>query len=65
LQRYQGSRKPDTRAGILFTDALVRGFSNDHPLLRVGRGVGLVALQMLPFARRRLAQAMMYGRPSQ
>ncbi len=65
LQRYQRSRKPDTRAGILFTDALVRGFSNDHSLLRVGRGVGLAALQMLPFARRRLAQAMMYGRPSQ
>ena len=65
LQRYQRARKPDTRAGILFTDALVRGFSNDHPLLRVGRGVGLAALQMLPFARRRLAQAMMFGRPSQ
>ena len=62
LRRYRHSRKPDTRAGILFTDALVRGFSNDHPLLRVGRGVGLAALQMLPFARRRLAQAMMFGR---
>jgi 2-octaprenyl-6-methoxyphenol hydroxylase len=65
LKRYQRSRKPDTRAGILFTDALVRGFSNDHPLLRVGRGVGLATMQMLPFARRRLAQAMMFGRPSQ
>ena len=65
LKRYQHSRKPDTRAGILFTDALVRGFSNHHPLLRVGRGIGLAAMQMLPFARRRLAQAMMFGRPSQ
>ncbi len=62
LRRYQRSRKRDTRAGILFTDALVRGFSNDHPLLRVGRGIGLAALQMLPFARRRLARAMMFGR---
>jgi 2-octaprenyl-6-methoxyphenol hydroxylase len=62
LRRYQRSRKPDTRAGILFTDALVRGFSNDHPVLRVGRGAGLAALQMLPFVRRRLARAMMFGR---
>ena len=62
LRRYQRSRKPDTRAGIFFTDALVRGFSNDHALLRVGRGVGLAALQMLPFARGRLARAMMFGR---
>jgi 2-octaprenyl-6-methoxyphenol hydroxylase len=62
LRRYQRSRKPDTRAGILFTDALVRGFSNDYALLRFGRGVGLTALQMLPFARKRLARAMMFGR---
>ncbi len=62
LRRYQRSRKPDTRAGIFFTDALVRGFSNDHAMLRVGRGAGLAALQMLPFARKRLARAMMFGR---
>lgn len=62
LRRYQRSRKHDTRAGILFTDALVRGFSNDHPLLRVGRGIGLTALQLLPFARHRLTHAMMFGR---
>ena len=62
LRRYQRSRKPDTRAGILFTDALVRAFSNDHPLLRLSRGVGLAALQFLPPARRRLAHAMMFGR---
>jgi 2-octaprenyl-6-methoxyphenol hydroxylase len=62
LRRYQRSRKPDTRAGIFFTDALVRGFSNDHPLLRIGRGISLTALQILPFARRRLGRAMMFGR---
>ncbi len=62
LRRYQRSRKPDTRAGILFTDALVRGFSNDYALLRVGRGLGLAAFQLLPFARKRLARAMMFGR---
>ena len=63
LQRYRRRRLPDTRLGIFFTDALVRGFSNDNPLTRVGRGVGLAALQLAPFARRCLAQAMMFGRP--
>ena len=63
LRRYRRQRLPDTRLGIFFTDALVRGFSNDNPVLRVGRGVGLAALQLAPFARRRLAQTMMFGRP--
>ncbi len=62
LGRYRRRRLPDTRLGIFFTDALVRGFSNDNPMMRVGRGVGLAALQLAPFARRRVAQAMMFGR---
>lgn len=61
LGRYRRQRLPDTRMGIFFTDMLVRAFSNDHPMLRVGRGVGLAALQFTPFARRRLAHAMMFG----
>ncbi len=63
LRRYRRRRLPDTRLGIFFTDALVRSFSNDHPVVRAGRGVGLAALQLAPFARRRLARAMMFGRP--
>jgi 2-octaprenyl-6-methoxyphenol hydroxylase len=62
LRRYQRQRLPDTRLGIFFTDALVRGFSNDNPLIHLGRGVALAALQLAPFARRHLAQAMMFGR---
>ncbi|MEO5861552.1 MAG: FAD-dependent monooxygenase [Burkholderiales bacterium] len=62
LRYYRRERLPDTRLGIFFTDALVRGFSNDNPLLRIGRGVGLAALQFSPLARRRIAQAMMFGR---
>jgi len=62
LRHYRRERLPDTRLGIFFTDALVRGFSNDNPLLRIGRGVGLAALQFSPLARRRIAQAMMFGR---
>lgn len=62
LGRYRRRRLPDTRLGIFFTDALVRGFSNDNPVMRVGRGVGLAALQLAPFARRRVARAMMFGR---
>ena len=61
LRKYQRSRLPDTRIGIAFTDGLVRSFSNDNPVMRVGRGLGLMGLQLAPFARRRLAEHMMFG----
>ncbi len=61
LRRYRRSRLPDTRVGIFFTDGLVRSFSNDNLLLRVGRGLGLAVLQLAPLARKRLAEQMMFG----
>ena len=61
LQKYRRNRLPDTRTGIVFTDGLVRSFSNANPLMRAGRGLGLAALQLAPFARRRLAERMMFG----
>ena len=64
LLRYRRSRLPDTRLGIFFTDGLVRSFSNDNPLIRTGRGLGLAALQLAPFARKRLAERMMFGMAS-
>jgi 2-octaprenyl-6-methoxyphenol hydroxylase len=44
-----------------FTDFLVSAFSNDHALTRVPRGLGLAAVDLLPGARRALAQRMMFG----
>jgi len=59
--RYRRARALDRRAGIQFTDSLVGLFSNSNPLLKLGRGAGLLALDLLPFARRFVARRMIYG----
>jgi len=61
IDGYRRSRALDRRAGIAFTDSLVGLFSNSVRLLEVGRGAGLLALDLLPFARRFLARRMIYG----
>ena len=61
IDGYRRARALDRRAGIRFTDGLVGLFSNADPLLRLGRGAGLLALDLLPFARRFLARRMIYG----
>jgi 2-octaprenyl-6-methoxyphenol hydroxylase len=59
--RYRRARALDRRAGIAFTDSLVGLFSNSDRLLKLGRGAGLLALDLLPFARRFVARRMIYG----
>ncbi len=61
LARYAASRRTDRRAAIGFTDALVRVFSNNGPLLRHARGAGLLALDLVPPLRSFLARRMMFG----
>lgn len=58
---YRRARALDRRAGIGFTDGLVGLFSNSQALLTLGRGAGLLALDLLPFARRFVARRMIYG----
>jgi 2-octaprenyl-6-methoxyphenol hydroxylase len=59
--RYRRTRALDRRAGIQFTDSLVGLFSNSDTLLKFGRGAGLLALDLLPPARRFVARRMIYG----
>jgi len=61
LQAYARSRQLDRRGGALFTDGIVRLFSNDAPPLRVARGLGLMALDLLPPARHFVARRMVWG----
>ncbi len=61
IDAYRRARALDRRAGIRFTDGLVGLFSNSDALLRFGRGAGLLALDLLPFARRFVARRMIYG----
>ncbi|MBL8510231.1 MAG: FAD-dependent monooxygenase [Betaproteobacteria bacterium] len=61
LATYATLRRRDVRASVGFTDFLVDAFSNDHRLLRIPRGLGLLAVDVLPFARRALARRMLFG----
>jgi len=61
LAKYAVARRVDRRSVIGFTDALIRVFSNDDPLLRNLRGLGLLTLDLLPPLRAFVAKRMMYG----
>lgn len=61
LQSFQSQRRADTGSSIFFTDLLVRLFSNDNPILKHGRSLGLMALQHVPPARHMVARRMIFG----
>ncbi|MFH1604918.1 MAG: FAD-dependent monooxygenase [Pseudomonadota bacterium] len=61
LAGYRRARALDRRAGVQFTDGLVRLFSNSNQLLKFGRGAGLLVLDLLPLAREFIARRMIYG----
>jgi len=53
LERYERWRRFDTTVMALGMDSVNRLFSNDNPLLRLGRDLGLGAVSALPGLRRR------------
>ncbi|MBY6202976.1 FAD-dependent monooxygenase [Maritalea mobilis] len=53
LERYQSWRRFDTAAMAVATDAFNKLFSNDNPILRVARDIGMGAVQSMPGLRRR------------
>jgi 2-octaprenyl-6-methoxyphenol hydroxylase len=52
LERYAAWRRFDTVTLSAGMDAFVRLFSNDHPILRLGRGLGMAAVNRIGPARR-------------
>ena len=52
LARYQEWRRFDTTTLALATDTFNRLFSNDNPLLRVARDIGMAAINAAPSLRR-------------
>lgn len=52
LERYQQWRRFDITALVLATDAFNRLFSNDNPVLRLGRDLGMGLVNSLPVLRR-------------
>lgn len=52
LERYEQWRRFDTTTLALATDTFNKLFSNDNPLLRLGRDLGMGALNAIPSLRR-------------
>ncbi len=52
LERYQEWRRFDTASLALATDVFNKLFSNDNPLLRIGRDIGMGIVGSLPGLRR-------------
>ena len=54
LNRYAQWRRTDTATLVGATDTINRVFSNDNPLLRLGRDLSLATINAIPTARRKL-----------
>ncbi|SNY45983.1 2-octaprenyl-6-methoxyphenol hydroxylase [Arsukibacterium tuosuense] len=64
LRDYQQLREQDIKRVVWFTDALVRGFSNNSRLIALARNAGLAAMLLCDPLKRPLAmQAMGQGQP--
>ena len=61
LADYAHKRRLDRQGGAFFTDKIVRAFSNDFAPLRLARGLGLLALDLMPPARHFVAKRMIWG----
>lgn len=55
LQHYEQARLSDQKRVIRFCDSVVRGFSNQNPLLKLARNTGLVAFDVIPGAKQLVA----------
>jgi 2-octaprenyl-6-methoxyphenol hydroxylase len=61
LAAYARSRQTDRRGSMMFTDGIVRLFSNDLAPLKLARGLGLLALDLCPPLRHVVAKRMIWG----
>ncbi|MCG6965897.1 MAG: 2-octaprenyl-6-methoxyphenyl hydroxylase [Chromatiaceae bacterium] len=59
LDRYERWRSAEQRNVALATDGLARLFSNPLAVARIGRNLGLLAMEFLPAAKHPLARAAM------
>ena len=56
---YQQARLPDMQQVIMYTDSLVRLFSNSSRLMALGRNTGLFALNLCPDLKQAVANQAM------
>ena len=62
LDRYVAGRRLDRYGSALFTDGIVRSFSNDLPPLKLARGLGPTVLDVLQPVRKFVAGRMIWAR---
>ncbi len=61
LSRYRQGRDIDSNAGRIFTDSLIKLFSNDNKRLKHACGAGLSTLNCIPPLKRFVARRMIFG----
>ena len=61
LSRYRQRRQMDSSTGRMFTDSLVKIFSNENKLLKHACGIGLSTLDCMPPLKRFIARRMIFG----
>jgi 2-octaprenyl-6-methoxyphenol hydroxylase len=59
LKNYADLRAEDTRRVAQFTDGLLSIFNHSSPLIKLGRNIGLTAIENLPFVKRALLKRTM------
>lgn len=59
LQQYEKRQQADQQRTVMFSDLTTRLFSNSHPLLAIGRNMGLLAMELMPPARHWFARQAM------
>jgi 2-octaprenyl-6-methoxyphenol hydroxylase len=64
LDAYREARRRDATRGVAFTDFLVSAFADARRMPTWGRGLALAAFDLLPPARRLLAERMIHGAPT-
>lgn len=61
LSKYRQNRKIDSSASRIFTDSLIKIFSNNNKLLQQACGLGLSTLDCIPSLKHFVARRMIFG----
>lgn len=61
LLEFERSRMADRQVVVKMTDWMVKGFSNQNPLLGAGRQVALNVMEFSPPLRKQFAELMLFG----
>lgn len=61
LSKYREKRKIDSYGSVIFTNSLIKLFSNEDMLIKYALGFGLAALDCIPPVKKFVARRMIFG----